>query len=88
MDAKEVGAALALVGKRLECKPVDDAVDMDMVEDIYTILERMSAEWIRETKRDCWKEILNEDWSRVNVVDEKEYKDVEMRLEGMKDMGD
>lgn len=60
MDAKEVGAALALVGKRLECKPVDDAVDMDMVEDIYTMLERLSAEWVRETKRECWEEVLKE----------------------------
>ena len=58
---------------------------------IFDLLEQISKEWdktIRESYRDCWKEILKEDWNRVNVVDEKEYKDVEMRLEGVKYMGD
>lgn len=31
-------------------------------------------------------ERINEEWDRINVIDEKEYKDVEMRLEGMKDI--
>jgi hypothetical protein len=45
----------------------------------------MSEEWdkaLKDTYEDCWKEILKEDWDRVNIVDKKEYKDVKMRLEG------
>lgn len=89
----KAGDALKVVSQRLNEQTSKKIIKMNEVKEynIFDLLEQISKEWdkaIRDSYRDCWKEILNEDWSRVNVVDEKEYKDVEMRLEGMKDMGD
>lgn len=90
----KVGDALKIISQRLDeqaSEKVVEMVEMKGYNNTFDLLEQMSEEWdkaMRESYRDCWKEILKEDWNRVNVVDEKEYKDVEIRLEGMKDMGD
>lgn len=89
----KVGDALKIISQRLDEQASEKVVEMAEMKgyNIFDLLEQISKEWdktIRESYRDCWKEILKEDWDRVYVVDEKEYKDVEMRLEGMKDIGD
>ena len=90
MDNK-VGNALKLISQRL----TDDAINQKLVEEgfmqsvpnTFDLLKQMSEEWdkaLKDTYEDCWKEILKEDWDRVNIVDKKEYKNVKMRLEGVK----
>lgn len=84
----KVGNALKIISQRLDEQASEKIVEMAEIKgcnNIFDLLEQISKEWdktIRESYRDCWKEILKEDWNRVNVVDEKEYKDVEMKLEG------
>lgn len=89
----KVGNALKIISQRLDEQVSEKIVEVAEMKgyNIFDLLEQISKEWdkaIRESYRDCWKEILKEDWDRVNVVDEKEYKDVEMRLEEVKYMGD
>ena len=91
----KVGDALKLIHQRLS----DDIINQKLVEEefiqsapnTFDLLKQISEEWdkaLKDNYKDCWKELLKEDWSRVNVVDEKEYKDVEIRLEKMKWCGD
>lgn len=87
----KVGDALKIISQRLDEQASEKVVEMtetkkyDNIFDLFDLLEQASK---KLNYNDYWYEILKEDWDRVNVVDEKEYKDVEMRLEEVKYMGD
>lgn len=86
----KVGEALKIISQRLDEQASEKVVEMikgKRYNNTFDLLKQMSREWdkaIKKSYRDCWKEILKED----NAVDEKEYKDVVVRLEGMKYMED
>lgn len=79
----KVGEALKIINQRLD----DDTINQKLVEEgfiksapnTFDLLKQISEEWdkaLKDSYRDCWKEMLKEDWDRDNIVDEKEYKDV------------
>lgn len=71
----KVGEALKIINQRLD----DDTINQKLVEEgfiksapnTFDLLKQISEEWdkaLKDSYRDCWKEVLKEDWDRVNIV--------------------